>query len=147
MEWNLKNIVLFEVSTLEFIKNEFLTRRMNFGIGSSFSKGPESTFLKGAGPGPCPLCKVCQFFQKNFKRIPFCKNVKKVFLKMSQNSQENTCARVSFSQCEFQTGHQSKPFFVALKTIWSYCILINITLRWTHVHQHPIERQKFFKST
>ena len=36
---------------------------------------------------------------------------------------------------------------VALKTIWSYCALINIQFRKEHVHQHPIEPQYFLKRT
>ena len=38
------NIVIFEISNLEFVKVEFLTHRMNFCIGSAFSKGPVFTF-------------------------------------------------------------------------------------------------------
>ena len=55
------SIVIFEISTLEFVKNESLTHTMNFGIGSVFSKGPESAFSEGPGPGPGPgpLYKVC----------------------------------------------------------------------------------------
>ena len=50
------------MSTLKFIKNEFLTHTMNFGIGSAFSKCPGSTFSEGPGPGPGPgpLYKVCR---------------------------------------------------------------------------------------
>ena len=50
------------MSTLKFIKNEFLTHPMNFGIGSAFSKCPGSTFSEGPGPGPGPgpLYKVCR---------------------------------------------------------------------------------------
>ena len=32
-----KTIVIFEISTLKFIKNESLTHTVNFGIGSAFS--------------------------------------------------------------------------------------------------------------
>ena len=53
----LKTIVIFEISTLKFVKNESLTHTGNFGIGSALSKGPGSTF--SAGPGPGPLYKVC----------------------------------------------------------------------------------------
>ena len=42
-----KTIVTFEISTLEFVKNESLTDTMNFGIGSTFSEGLG------------PLYKVC----------------------------------------------------------------------------------------
>ena len=51
-----KSIVIFEISTLEFVKNESLTHTVNFGIGSGFSGDP--------GPGPCPLYKVCPFILK-----------------------------------------------------------------------------------
>ena len=51
---NFKNtIVIFEISTLKFVKTDSLTRTVNFGIGSAFSEGP------GPGPGPGPLYKVC----------------------------------------------------------------------------------------
>ena len=38
------NIVIFEISTLEFVKCEFLTHTVNFGIGSAFCKGLGSVF-------------------------------------------------------------------------------------------------------
>ena len=38
-----KTIIIFEISALKFIKNEFLTVIMNFGIGSAFPKVPGST--------------------------------------------------------------------------------------------------------
>ena len=50
----LKGIVIFEISTLKFVKAESLTHTVNFGIGSAFSEG------SGPGPGPGPLSKVCQ---------------------------------------------------------------------------------------
>ena len=40
----LKAIVIFGISTLKFVKNKFLVNTANFGIGSTFSKGPGSTF-------------------------------------------------------------------------------------------------------
>ena len=42
----LKNIVIFEISTLEFVKHESLTHTMNFGIGSAFSIVLGPAFLK-----------------------------------------------------------------------------------------------------
>ena len=48
---------LLEDSTLEFVKNEFLTNNVNLGIGSNFSKGPMSVFSEGPGS----LYKVCLF--------------------------------------------------------------------------------------
>ena len=42
-----KTIVIFEISTLKFVKNESLTDTMNLGIGSTFPKGPGSTFSEG----------------------------------------------------------------------------------------------------
>ena len=53
-----KAIVISEINTLEFLKNESLTHAVDFGIRSAASKGPESGFSEGPGPGP--LCKVCQ---------------------------------------------------------------------------------------
>ena len=46
-----KTIVIFEISTLKFVKNESLTHTVNFGIGSAFSEGPD--------PSPGPFYKVC----------------------------------------------------------------------------------------
>ena len=46
-----KTIVIFEISTLEFVKNESLTHTINFGIGSAVSKDPMSAFSEGPGPG------------------------------------------------------------------------------------------------
>ena len=41
-----KTIVIFEISTLEFLKNEPLSHTVNFVIGSAFSRDPGSDFLK-----------------------------------------------------------------------------------------------------
>ena len=46
----LKTIVIFEISTLKFVKNGSLTHTVNFDVGSAFSKGP--------GPDPSPIHKV-----------------------------------------------------------------------------------------
>ena len=46
-----KTIVIFEISTLKFVKNESLAHSVNFGIGSAYSEG--------LCPGPGPLYKVC----------------------------------------------------------------------------------------
>ena len=35
-------IVIFEISTLKFFKNESLTHKVHFGIGFAFSKGQGS---------------------------------------------------------------------------------------------------------
>ena len=56
-----KTIVIFEVRTLKFDKNESLTHTVNFGIGSVFSKGPGSAFSEGPGRGQGTLYKVCHF--------------------------------------------------------------------------------------
>ena len=53
------NIVIFEISTLKFVENEFLTHTVNLGIGSAFSKSPGSPFSEGLGPAPGLLYKVC----------------------------------------------------------------------------------------
>ena len=41
-----KSIVILEISTLEFAKNESLTHTINFGIGSTFSKVAGPLFQK-----------------------------------------------------------------------------------------------------
>ena len=53
-----KAIVISEINTLEFLKNESLTHTVNFGIGSNFSKVLGSGFSEGPGPGTGPLYKV-----------------------------------------------------------------------------------------
>ena len=55
----LRTIVLFKISSLEFVKHEYLTHRMNFDIRSAFSKSLESAFFEGPCPCPGPLYKVC----------------------------------------------------------------------------------------
>ena len=46
-----KTIVMFDINTLKFVKNEFWTHRMNFGIESSFSKGPQCALFESPGVG------------------------------------------------------------------------------------------------
>ena len=52
------NIAIYEVSTLEFLKNGFLNHSVNFGVGFAFSKSGAPAFSEGLGPGPGPLYKV-----------------------------------------------------------------------------------------
>ena len=51
--------MIFEISTLEFVKNGSLTQTVNFSVGSAFSDDPGSAFSEGPGPSPCSLYKVC----------------------------------------------------------------------------------------
>ena len=51
---------MFEISYLEFVKNEFLTPTVNFGMGSAFYIGPGTAFSESLGLGLGPLYKVCQ---------------------------------------------------------------------------------------
>ena len=44
--------VKFEIGTLEFVKNEFLTHTVNLGVGSAFSKSLRFSFSEGSGVGP-----------------------------------------------------------------------------------------------
>ena len=46
-----RSIVIFEISTLKFFKNESLTHTVNCSVGSVFSKGTGSAFSEGPGPG------------------------------------------------------------------------------------------------
>ena len=53
----------FFISALEFVKNEFfLTHTVNFGIGTTYSKGTGSAFSEVPSPGLGPLYKVSQFY-------------------------------------------------------------------------------------
>ena len=57
---------LREISILEFLKNEFLTHTVSFGIGSALSKCPESTVSEDTGQDPGPLYKVCHIKKETF---------------------------------------------------------------------------------
>ena len=39
------NVVMFEISTLEFVISESLTHTVSFGTGSAFSRGLGSAFF------------------------------------------------------------------------------------------------------
>ena len=63
-----KIFVIFEISTLKFVKYESLTHTVNFGIGSAFSEGPDP------GPGPGTLYKVCPLkvdLKNKYKEVHF----------------------------------------------------------------------------
>ena len=60
-----KLIVLFEISTLCFVKNEFLANTVNFVIGSAFSKDPGSAFSKG--PFRVWICSIKHVCFKYFE--------------------------------------------------------------------------------
>lgn len=59
---NLKALVIFRISKLEFIKYEFLTKSVNFGI--------EPAFLEGLDPGFVLIYKVCQYHSPTFPLSP-----------------------------------------------------------------------------
>ena len=52
----------FYISTSNLSKTNFLTHTVNFGIGSTYSKGIGSAFSEVPSPGLGKLCKVCQFY-------------------------------------------------------------------------------------
>ena len=54
-----KTIVIFEIITLKFVKNGFLTHTGNFRIGSAFSNRLGLAFSQGPGRGLGPPYKVC----------------------------------------------------------------------------------------
>ena len=54
-----KTIVTFEISALNYTKNEFVTNMTNFGIGSVFLKDPGYDFSENVCPGPGLLYKIC----------------------------------------------------------------------------------------
>ena len=58
--------VISKVSNVECVKNESLSHTVYFGIGSTFSKIPGSTFFKGQGSGPRLHFKVCPFLNCEF---------------------------------------------------------------------------------
>ena len=44
-----KAVVISEISTFKFLKDESLTHTVNFGVGLAFSKGPASSFSEDPG--------------------------------------------------------------------------------------------------
>ena len=53
-----------EISTLEFLKNEFLTHSVNFSVGFGFSKCPAFAFSEGPGPCAGPGLKFNEISQR-----------------------------------------------------------------------------------
>ena len=68
LELKKKTIVIFEISTLEFLYNKSLTHAVTFGIGSAFSEGLGSAFSEGLGPAP--LYKEC--FRRLYLTLLIC---------------------------------------------------------------------------
>ena len=60
MGWNFKNEIfeIFEISTLELVKNEYSTHTVNFGIRSVFAKGQSYAFSGGPVLGLSPLYQL-----------------------------------------------------------------------------------------
>ena len=52
--------IIFEIRTLELVKNEFLTYTVNFSIVPAFSNGPRSAFSEGPSPGLKVFCLLAQ---------------------------------------------------------------------------------------
>ena len=48
------NIAIYEISALEFLKNEFLPHSVHIGVGFTFSESPAPAFSEGPYPGPGP---------------------------------------------------------------------------------------------
>ena len=59
---------MFEISNLWFVRNEFLSHTVNFGIGSAYFKDPRSTFSECSDPWLGLLYKVCSLFVAIWKR-------------------------------------------------------------------------------
>ena len=55
-----KAIVIFEISTLKFVKNVSLTHTVNFGIGSTFLKVRGQPFRKAWGRGRFRFTKCAE---------------------------------------------------------------------------------------
>ena len=67
-----KTVVICQISTFKFVKTESLTHTVNFGIGTTFFKGPGSPFSGGPGTGTGLLYKVCPFLQEMLINIKTC---------------------------------------------------------------------------
>ena len=48
------DVVIYEISALEFLKNEFLPHSVDLGVGFTFSKILAPAFSEGRYPGPGP---------------------------------------------------------------------------------------------
>ena len=86
----LKTIVIFEINTLKFVANESLTHRVNFGIGSAFSKGPGTTISEGSGPGLLYKVRCCILLLFALEIGAF-------------GSNGNRTPKFSFSSCSFSS--------------------------------------------
>ena len=64
-----KTIVIFEICTIGFIKNEFLTYTEIFGIGFAFSNSSGSVFSEDLSPSPGQLYRVCQIKEQYSKQV------------------------------------------------------------------------------
>ena len=88
---------------------------------------PESLFIKVAG-----LRLLRNTFQRLLLNYPAAvaqrRSVKKMFLKISQNSQEDACARISFliklSSCEFCKIFKNTYFYRTSLVVASGCLYI-----------------------
>ena len=94
-------------------------------------KQPNSNPFLLQSPNPflaiVPICtKFCKFVKNvvlNVEAVVQRCSIKKVFLKISQNSQENTCARVSFLIKSQTLG--LRPATVLKKRLWYRCFPVN----------------------
>ena len=81
-----KDVLVFEISTLDFVENEFLDTTVYFSIGSNFWEMSRISFFGGSGPGQSPLYKVCRI-KMNDKTVHIHVFFKKtIFLPESQFS-------------------------------------------------------------
>ena len=62
-----KTIFIFEISTLQFVRIEFLTQIVNFYVGPTFSKVSGSAFSEGLCQSLGPIYKVCQINQRELQ--------------------------------------------------------------------------------
>ena len=71
-----KTTLIFEISSLKFVKNESLTPTVKFGIGSAFSKDPGFAFSEGLGPGNMAYFVKYAIFCGQIVKLPgFCKQM------------------------------------------------------------------------
>ena len=94
-----ETIVIFEISTLKLVKNESLTQTVNFGIGPAFSKGLESAFSEGPGPGLGLLIKYARYISgQNYAD--------------GQTGTKNTPFASQNLRCQIRTGWTKPVFFI-----------------------------------
>ena len=121
----LKTIVIFEIGTFKFVKNEFLAHAVNFGIGPDFTFGPGFGFSEGPSPGSGLVYEVC----------PICWNQTLVFLNLYNTLFEKRIGiwkDSAFLFCTFLQLQKLVWFFSSTKLLEELQFLLHLFMNMTY---------------